>query len=253
MTLDVLVVDDEEPARRRLRDLLAKEDGVRLIGECPDGPSAIDAIEEQKPDLVFLDVQMPEMDGFELLAALDPATLPAIVFVTAYDRHALAAFDAGALDYLLKPFTVDRFRETLGRVRERVRDAPEVLLERLESFLARERGALRSGPERLAVPGESGVRFLDLADIGWIESDRNYVVVHAGGEAHRMRHTLKALIARLRPEGFLRIHQSYVVNASRIRELRPWSHGELVVVLDDGTSLVSSRTYTPELRELMEP
>jgi len=249
MTLRALVVDDEAPARKRLRDLIAAEPGVTLVGECDDGPSAVSAIRALGPDVLFLDVQMPEMSGFDVLEAVGLEAVPSVVFVTAHDTHALAAFDARAIDYLLKPFTKARFREALDRVRARGdRGAgltAEALLELLRTRV--------HPPQRIAVKDGARVHLVRPAEIDWVESDGNYVRLHVGAVEHRTRGTLRDMADRLAAQGFVRIHQSYVVNVERIRELRPWSHGEVVVVLESGKALVSSRSYAGALRDLLAP
>lgn len=243
MTLRALVVDDEAPARRRLRDLIADEPEIELVGECEDGSAAVEAILGLEPDVVFLDVQMPEMDGFEVLDTVGVDAVPSVVFVTAWDRHALAAFEARAVDYLLKPFTRERFRETLSRLTPE-RDA------RLEA-LGRLLTDRRTRPGRLAVKEDDRIHFVEIREIEWIEGDGNYVRLHTPAGEHRVRGTLKGLVTRLGPRGFVRIHHSYLVNVGRVEELRPWSHGELVVVLRSGKTLVSSRTYTPVLKRVL--
>ena len=250
MTLSAVIVDDEAPARKRLRDLLCDEQDVEIVAECPDGPTAVDEILRHEPDVVFLDVQMPEMDGFEVLKTVGTERAPAVVFVTAYDRHAVEAFEARALDYLLKPFTRDRFRETLQRVRERTKSASEAedLSGRVEELL----GAVRPAVRRIPVRTGSRIRFIDVDEVGWIEGAGNYVLLHAGGEEHRVRGSLKGFAAKLDSGRFVRIHHSYIVNLDRVRELQPWSHGEFVVILHDGTQLTSSRTYSDTLREVLE-
>lgn len=245
MTLTALVVDDEAPARKRLRDLISNEDGLELVAECEDGPSAVEAILEHDPDVLFLDVQMPEMDGFEVLEAIGLDRAPAVVFVTAYDRHALAAFEARAVDYLLKPFTRERFRETLARL---VPEPPGDLAKRLDRLIADR----TERAERIAVRDGNRVRFVQVREIDWIEADGNYARLHCGRREHRLRTTLKKLTTRLAGSGFVRIHHSYLVNLDRVRELQPWSHGEHVVVLEGGKKLVSSRTYGAALRRLLE-
>ena len=246
MTLRALVVDDEAPARKRLRDLISAEPGIELVGECEDGPAAVEAIESRSADVLFLDVQMPEMDGFDVLAEVGVDAVPFVVFVTAYDQHALAAFEARAIDYLLKPFTRDRFRETLERIRRAGREEG-ALASRLQNLLT-ERA---SGSERIPVKEGDRYRFLHPSEIDWIEADGNYVRLHSGRRERRVRGTLKGFTSRLGPHRFARIHQSYAVNLDRVREVRPWSHGELVVVLDTGKELVSSRTYSDELRRVL--
>jgi two-component system LytT family response regulator len=248
MTWTALIVDDEAPARQRLRDLLSQVADFDVGAECEDGPSAVLAVPSLQPDLLFLDVQMPEMTGFEVLARVGVSAVPAVVFVSAYDRHALAAFDHRAVDYLLKPFTGARFDDTLDRVRRRLSSGTHDQAARLSALL----DDTLTLPDRLPVPTREGTRLLALDDVGWVESDGNYVVVHAGGERFRLRATMKFIEARLAPAGFLRVHQSYLVNAHHIEALKPWSHGEIAIHLRGGTTLVSSRTYSDAVRRLME-
>ncbi|GMR12793.1 MAG: LytTR family DNA-binding domain-containing protein [Gemmatimonadota bacterium] len=250
MTFSAIIVDDEAPARKRLRDLLKDEDDVEIVAECPDGPSAVDAILHYEPDVLFLDVQMPEMGGFEVLRAVGPDQAPTVVFVTAYERHAVEAFEARALDYLLKPFTRSRFRETLARVRARSSSARDGtgLRGRIEELL----DTVRDGVRRIPVRTGSRIRFVEVSDVDWIEGAGNYVILHVGGRQHRVRGSLKGFAGKLDARRFIRIHHSYIVNLDRLRELQPWSHGEFVVILQDGTHLTSSRTYSDALREVLE-
>lgn len=275
--LRVVIVDDEAPARARLRALLAREPDIAIAGECSDGPSAIEAVRASKPDLVFLDVQMPEMDGFQVLRELG-ADPPGVVFVTAYDRYALRAFDAAAVDYLLKPFTNARFRDALDRARQAISARHDrTLRRRLEALLAETRTGAAAPPpgggqstthaaqhvpepgsepaglgRRIAVRGDDRIQFIEPGEIDWIEGAGNYVRLHAGGRQHLVRETLKAMARRLDPDRFLRIHNSHIVNLDRVRELRPWGHGEYIVVLQDGTRLASSRSYSADLRRLID-
>ena len=250
MSISVLIVDDEAPARKRLRDLLAKEADMVVVAECPDGPSAVDSIHEHEPDVLFLDVQMPEMDGFEVLRLAGLDQVPVVVFVTAYDRHAVEAFEARALDYLLKPFTGKRFGETLARVRDNLGTSHdrERLKRHLDDLIASGSATI----SRIPVRSGSRIRFVSVADIDWIEGAGNYVLLHASGRQHRIRSTLKGMADKLGPQRFVRIHQSFVVNLDRVKELQPWSHGEFVVVMRDGAELTSSRTYSGALREMLE-
>jgi two-component system LytT family response regulator len=247
-----IIVDDEAPARRRLRSLLAREVDVVVVAECSNGPTAIDAIAELRPDLLFLDVQMPEMDGFEVLRAAGADAVTAVVFVTAYDSYAIQAFDAQALDYLLKPFANARFRETLERVRRRIaREDDHTFRAKIEALLGGgEKSSVETRPDRIAVRTGGRVLFVNADDIDWIEGAGNYVRIHAGQSEHIVRDTLKAIAERLGPR-FIRIHHSRIVNADRIRELRPWSHGEHIVVLRDGTRIRSSRGHGESLRRLI--
>lgn len=250
----VLVVDDEPLARERLRSLLEKEDDVELIGECGDGRSAVETIDAERPDLVFLDVQMPELDGFDVLEALDPESRPHIVFVTAYDEYAVRAFDVHALDYVLKPFDRDRFRSALGRARAelaRGKAAAENLEGRLAALLE-ELEDRRKRLERIVVKSGGRVFFLRTEDVDWIEAAGNYVELHVGSESHLLRETMNKLARRLDPKLFLRIHRRTIVNVERIRQLEGVTHGEYVVVLKDGTRLGSSRGYREGVQRLLE-
>lgn len=243
MRIRTLIVDDEPLARRRLRRLLRSEPDIELAGECGDGRRAVAAILEKKPDLVFLDVQMPELDGFAVLDAVGAEKLPAVVFVTAYDEHALRAFEVHALDYLLKPFDQDRFRKTLERVRTQIgtqRSGPSnrQLLDLLEE--------LRSSTkiqQRLMIRTAGRILFLDTSEIDWIEAEGNYVRLHMGKESHLMRETMNAMEQRLDPFKFQRIHRSTIVNVERVRELQPWIRGDSVAILRDNTRLTLSRNY----------
>lgn len=249
MTLRALIVDDEAVARRRVRRLLHKEPDVEVVGECADGAAAVEAIAAERPDLVFLDVQMPERDGFEVLQQLPRAALPAFVFVTAFDRYALRAFEVHAVDYLLKPFTAERFHEALARVRERRTRPPDGLRALVDELQARA-GYLR----RLAVHAGRRVVLLDVQAIDWLQAADNYVTVHAGGREHLVRTTLADLERQLDPERFVRIHRSAVVAIDRVRELHPATHGDFDVVLHDGTHLTLGRRWRARLeRALRRP
>ena len=245
MTVRTLIVDDEAPARRRIRRLLAGEPGVMVAGECGDGESAVASIQSMRPDLVFLDVQMPERDGFAVLKALPPGPLPAILFVTAYDQYALRAFDVHAVDYLLKPFTGDRFRTAMARARERIeRRTADPGLARLAETL-RNRPAYLS---RLPVRSAGRTVFVDLGAVDWLEAADNYVRVHVRQREYLVRETLAALEAQLDPDRFSRIHRSAIVQVDRVAEIRATSHGDAELLLHDGTRLSVSRTFREKLR-----
>jgi two-component system, LytTR family, response regulator len=245
--LRALVVDDEDLPRRRVSGLVNGHADLTLVAEASDGAGALDTILAEKPDIVFLDIQMPELDGFEVVAALDDA-LPAIVFVTAYDEYALRAFEVGAFDYLLKPVTQERFDAAVARVVSRVSAHAEVTLVRdLASNALRARGFLtrfvaRRGSRHYLVP---------LHDVDWLESDRNYVRIHAPGTTHLVRQTMKQIEARLDPQKFVRVHRSTIVAIDRITALESRPHGEYEIVLRDGARLASSRSYTERVRELI--
>jgi two-component system LytT family response regulator len=247
MTLRILIVDDESVARRRIRRLLAAEPDVAVIGECGDGASAIATIGAERPNLVFLDVQMPERDGFEVLQALPTPELPAILFVTAYDRYALRAFDVHAIDFLLKPFTRERFRIALARARERLERRDR------DAGLAALAASLRERPRYLSrVPVRTAGRIVlvDLTTVDWLEAADNYVLLHVRSREYLLRETLAALEAQLDPDRFARIHRSAIVQIDRIVELHPATHGDFDVLLRDGTRLTLSRTWRERLRGL---
>jgi two-component system, LytTR family, response regulator len=250
-----LLVDDEPLALRKLRRLLAGERDIDVVAECSEGREAATAIREHAPDLVFLDIQIPELDGFQVLDTLSPDELPVIVFVTAYDQYALRAFDAHALDYLLKPVARERFRETLERARDRVRErrAAGVVDDRLLALHAeRQAGA---APQRyltrIAVKSAGRAYFVRTAEIDWIEAADNYVRIHASGTSHLVRETLRTLEAKLDPRAFLRVHRSAIANVDAIRELQPWFHGDHIMILRSGARLTCSRRYDERLRQML--
>jgi two-component system LytT family response regulator len=247
MKVKALIVDDEPLARERIRSLLAREEGVVVTGECACGEEALTAIRRERPDVVFLDVQMPEMDGFEVLRRLE-SPLPRVVFVTAYDRHALKAFDVHALDYLLKPFKQDRFKETMTRIRETLATSEADAASRRLLDLLAERQPAAPHLSRLVIKDGERVRVVKTEAIDWIESSGNYLVVHAGKENHIVRDTLTAMESKLAPGCFMRISRSTLVNLDRIREIQPMFNDEHIVVLQDGRQLPMTRG----LREVQE-
>jgi two-component system LytT family response regulator len=250
-----LLVDDEALARRRLRSLLGSEPDVEIVGECGDGESAAREIVALAPDLVFLDVQMPEADGFDVLEAVGSRTMPVVVFVTAYDAYALRAFEVHALDYLLKPFSRDRFETALSRAREEVRRRREEGPRDRDELAALLRELRESGrrPQRLVVRDGGRVSFLRVEEIDWVESEGNYLRIHAGAEAHLIRGTIKSCAERLDPESFVRISRSTIVNLDRVGAVHPWTRGELIVVLNDGTQLPTTGEHGRRLRERLKP
>jgi two-component system LytT family response regulator len=246
--IKTLIVDDEPLARERIRTLLAKEPDIEVVGECADGGEALAALKKRAVDLLFLDVQMPEMDGFEMLSRLGKDALPAVIFVTAYDQHALRAFEVHALDYLLKPFKQSRFKEAVQRVREMIgRRQTDEVSKRLAQLLG-ERKAAPAYLQRLTVKENDRVLLVKVVQIEWIESAGNYVILHVGKQSHILRETLAALEAQLDPKLFLRISRSTLVNLDQVRELQPLFKGEYVVVLHDGKQLPMTRG----IRELEE-
>lgn len=241
MKIRTLIVDDEPLARQRLRILLSKEPDIEIAAECEDGASALEGIERERPDLMFLDVQMPGRDGFAVIRETPVEHLPIVIFTTAYEQHALQAFEAHALDYLLKPFKTTRLHDAVARAREQLANrhagaAAKGLLE----FIS------KSGPKphhltRLSVKADDRMLFIKVFEIDVIEAAGKYLVVHAGKENHIIRESLSGLEAQLDPEKFLRVSRSVIVNLNSIRELQPMFKGEHVIVLHDGRKLAMTR------------
>ncbi len=248
MKLKVLIVDDERPARTKVRRFVSADPDVGQIFEAPDGVRAVDVIRDESPDLVFLDVQMPGLDGFEVVEAIAPDALPHVVFVTAFDDYAVRAFDVHAVDYVMKPFDAERLGRALERAKTAIasrRDGGEAArMERLLADLRRERPERL---ERLLVQGTERSVLLPLSRVDRFESARNYVVLHAGRESFRVRTTLDRLEQRLDPRRFVRVSRTAIVNVDRVAELKPWSHGDWVVVLSDGAKLRLTRTFRDRL------
>jgi two-component system LytT family response regulator len=249
MKVRTLIVDDELLARERLRQLLQAEPQIEVIGECADGNEAVSALQEKKPDLVFLDIQMPELDGFGVLEAIGSEMAPVIVFVTAYDKFALRAFEVHAADYLLKPFDRERFQTALRRALERVKHRDSDAQQKQSALLTELKPPAKL-PERLAVKSGGRVVFVKVSDIDWIEAAHNYVELHVGKESHLLRETLNAIESRLSPEKFVRISRSAIVNIERVKELQPLFHGEYTVTLQNGTRVTLSRRYRDKLQQL---
>lgn len=250
-TVRVLTVDDEPLGRERLRTFLAQERDIALVGEATNGEEAVSRIRELRPDLVFLDVQLPGCTGFGVLERLRGETPPAVVFVTAHDEFALKAFDVHAVDYLLKPFGRDRFRTALQRALERLRSGgPGELAQRLNAVLAQLQPRPAPVVERIPVKSGGRVTFVNVPDVDWVGSADNYVELHVGTQTHLVRETLTAMEQRLPADRFLRISRTVIVNADRVRELQPLFHGEYSVTLRDGTRLTLSRTYRDQLPRL---
>jgi len=246
----VAVVDDEPLARERICTLLAAHSDLEIVAQCGDGASALEALTRLAPALVFLDVQMPELDGFGVLEALAPESRPAVVFITAYDEHAVRAFEVNAIDYLLKPVEPRRFEAALARARERLAQPAATRDAALEAVLAELR-RVRGQPARLVVRDGSRVSFVRVGDIDWIDAAGNYARLHVGGTIHLLREPLKTLESRLDPEQFLRVHRSAIVNLERITAVEPYFHGEYILTLRDGTRLTASRTHSVKLRALL--
>ena len=258
MSIHALIVDDEPLARTGVRQLLESVEDVHIIGEAGDGPEAVRQIQEEDPDLVFLDVQMPEMSGLEVVREVGVDKMPMTIFVTAYDEYALDAFDAHALDYLLKPIDEERFAEALDRARTQLQRAEaEDLSDRLRAVLDRyaadeEDDRAPDEPlERFTVRSRKRIYFVDADDVQWIESEGDYVALCDGEEKHLIRATMKELTERLDPERFLRVHRSYIVNTNYVTELRPLDHGTYRLIMACGTPLKTSRGYRENVEALI--
>jgi two-component system LytT family response regulator len=247
-----MIVDDEPLARDGVRMHLEEESDIEIIGEAGSGEEAVSMIETLRPDLLFLDVQMPGLDGFGVLDAIGPAHMPVTVFTTAYDQFALRAFDAHAIDYILKPYDADRFRKALDRARTQLSGRRKVQLDdRLDSLMDELR-TRHQYLERIVVRSGGRILILRVSEIDWIEAASNYVRLHAGGREYLLRETMTALEGKLDPTDFVRIHRSTIVRVDRIRELEPLFQGDYVVILDDSTRLTSSRGYREKLQELLQ-
>ena len=249
MKLRALIVDDEPLAREWVRGAVAEDHDLEVIAECGNGFEAAEAIRRLKPDLVFLDVQMPGLDGFGVLEALSPEEIPAIVFVTAFDQYAVRAFEAQAVDYLMKPFSRERLEEAVRRVRELLKGRSlEDFRESVGKIIEKIRRD-RSYPEWVLLKADGKNVFVKVKDIDWIESSRNNVRIHVGPTVYLLHETTSAIAQRLDPKKFLRIHRSSIVNIERIKELHPWFNGDYAVILRDGTQLTLSASYRDRLRE----
>ena len=247
----VLIVDDEPLARKRIKRMLGGDPEVEVIGDCASGRQALAMMRESEPDLVFLDIQMPEMDGFSVLEAIAPERLPFIIFVTAYDQYALRAFEFYALDYLLKPFDRARFEKAMQRARERISKEKGDELNQRTIALLEEIKARSEYLGRLVIKSGGRVFFIKTDEIDWIEAEGKYVRLHVGRESHLLREAIGGLEAQLDPARFLRIHRSTIVNIDRIQELQPWFHNEYRVILRDGTELMLSRGCRKKLGEML--
>jgi two-component system LytT family response regulator len=249
----VLVVDDEPLARSGLSDLLARDPELEVVGQCGDGRNAVEAIRNFKPDLVLLDIQMPEMDGFQVIQEVGADRMPATIFVTAYDQFAVRAFEVHALDYLLKPFDDQRFLAAVARSKQalRTQDVGQ-LSQRLIGLLAATRaGAAPPFLTRLLVKNAGKVTFIRVDDIDWIEAADYYVRLHVARKSHLLRETMNTLEDQLDPARFFRVHRSAIVNLDRLVEIQPYFHGEHVLVLQDGSKLKLSRSRKEKLEAVL--
>ncbi|HWS90009.1 MAG TPA: LytTR family DNA-binding domain-containing protein [Pyrinomonadaceae bacterium] len=265
-----LVVDDETLAREALLVMLGGDPEIEVIAECRNGTEAVTVIREQSPDVVFLDIQMPGMDGFQVVEEVGAMRMPVTIFVTAYDKHALRAFEAHALDYLLKPFDYDRFNAALRRAKSFVRqqklgELGESLFAALEDLKSKtgespsdannrrpERAAHQEPLDRVVIKSGGRIYFLKTEDIDWVEGAGDYLTLHSGSQTHLIRETMGNLHAKLDPQKFLRIHRSTIVNIERIKDIRPLYKGEYVITLTSGIGLKASRGYRHELQQLLD-
>jgi two-component system, LytTR family, response regulator len=263
MRVSVVVADDEAVARRRLARLLRERQDVEVVAECSGGREAVDVIRRESPELVLLDVQMPDLDGFGVLRELQGDPLPVIVFVTAFDQYALKAFDVAATDFLLKPYESDRFHQAMDRalaqVQQRRGGGEDERLKRLLREVLREQPAARpdsDGDEigahnRIMIKQEGRTHFVRAEEVDWIESDGNYLRLHVGPKNHLVRGTISSWAERLDPRIFVRIHRRFLVNVERIQEVQPWFAGDSLVLLRDGTKLRLSRTFREAFQSRM--
>ena len=248
--IKILIVDDEPLARQRIRMLLKGLEHVEIVGECPDGLSAVDSILDLKPDLVFLDVQMPEFDGFDVVHTIGPNRMPVVIFVTAYDQYAVKAFDVHAVDYLLKPFERSRFQIALQKaVREigirQKRIHGKNMRALMSSLMIENRFR-----DRIIIKSAGQTSVIKTGQIDWIESAGNYVKINTGNESHLLRHTMKQMEIRLNDKLFIRTHRSVIVNLERVREYKPGQYGDYIIILRNGARLPLSRRYKNEFLKL---
>lgn len=257
MKLRAVVVDDEPAARAAVRDHCRADGAIEVVGDCDSGHDAVTAIRRNSPDVVFLDINMRPMTGFDVVAALDPEAVPAVVFVTAHDEFAVRAFEVNALDYLLKPFSAERFEAAMGRVRGRLVEASGSRafgrdLRELAVAISHELATQRSDDDgRLIVETGERVQFVDPKDIESAEADGNYVTLHVAGNSYTVRYAMKDLELRLAPPRFLRIHRSILVNTAHVRTMEKWFHGEYVIEMDSGRRYTSGRTFRQRLQALV--
>jgi two-component system LytT family response regulator len=246
-----LIVDDEPLPRERVRTLLAEHSDIEVIGECRDGQEALASILSKRPDLIFLDIQMPELDGFDLIKAIDPEDLPAVIFITAFDEYAIQAFEVEAIDYLLKPINAARFYKAVRRALDRL--AQPVALEpdrKLLDLIERLR-AERQYTSRFVVRSGAKLSFVRAADVEWIDVADNYLRLHVAGRGYLVRDTLKSVEGQLNPEIFIRVHRSIIINLDRVESVEPYSHGEYLVTMKDGARFTTSRSYSERLRKVL--
>ena len=249
--IKAIIVDDEPLAREKIRDMLKDDPSIEVLAECASGTKALTAIDKFNPDLLFLDIQMPQMDGFGVLKEIPQDKLPHVIFVTAHDQYAVKAFEVYALDYLLKPFDRERFRVALKRAKSQIHRDQNTQVNSGILALLDELQQTNKYLDRLVIKNAGRIHFLKTADIDWVEAEGNYVRIHVGKESHLLREPISSLETQLNGKKFLRIHRSTIVNLDRIHELQPWFHGEYRIILKDGTQLMLSRSYRDKLQQVL--
>jgi two-component system, LytTR family, response regulator len=250
LAIRALIVDDEPLAREKIRSLLAREAGFSVLGECTNGEDAVITIRRERPELVFLDVQMPGLNGIQVLERLGHESPPAVVFVTAFDQYAVRAFEFHAVDYLLKPIDRERFQTAMGRVTKRLRSQkPDDLQAKLGAMLADMKAGAKQ-PERIPIKNNGKILFINLIDIDWISSADNYVELHVGSHSYLLRETMNSIAVRLPQEQFVRVSRTAIVNVSRVQELQPLFHGEYSINLKTGAKVTLSRSHRDQLPRL---
>jgi two-component system LytT family response regulator len=247
----VVIAEDEPLARKKLRLLLGSESGIQILAECVDGLQTIEAVKTHKPDLLMLDIRMPDLDGFEILSKLPRDGMPFVIFTTAYDRYAVRAFEAHALDYLLKPFDQERLHQALTRARAELLKADREATHRILDYLSETSRETRVD-QRIVIKAGGRVVFLNVDELDWLEAAGNYVRLNVGNQSYVLREGIGQISRRLDPAQFIRIHRSTMVNVRRIKELQPVNSGEYIVVLKDGKELSCSRGYRTELQRLVD-
>lgn len=251
-TMRTIIADDEPLARRKLRLMLGSEPGVQIVAECENGAQTVRALSTYKPDLLMLDVQMPDLDGFEVLSSVPQNEAPVVIFTTAYDRHAVRAFEEHALDYLLKPFDEERLHRAIDRVRsELLKKSDQKMTYSLLNYLSKGVEKSRSD-HRLVIKTGGRVVFLSCDEVDWVEAAANYVRLNVGKQSYLLREGIGQIAERLDPDQFIRIHRSVIVNIQKIKELQPVNSGEYIVVLKDGKELSCSRGYRAGLQRFVE-
>lgn len=253
MKYSVLVVDDEKHARTRILKYLGKDPEITVIGECTNGKEAIESIRKRKPDIIFLDIQMPEIDGLGVVETIGVDNMPAVIFVTAYDQYAVNAFKVNALDYVLKPIGQERLNEALNKAKANLGgDNMGDLNNRLMGLIKQMNQEQSDYLDRITIKSSDHIYFIKVGDIDWIEADDNYVRIHTNDKTHLLRETMKNLENTLNPSAFLRIHRSAIVNMDRIKEIQQWFNNEYVVILKNGKELTMSRGYRDKAKKIFQ-